>query len=74
MRVQPIAESGKHSVLDVLKEALDYEKAGLEEYKATLRLALETRPDDVALEDFFRGFVSVETEHLEDAGKMLRTM
>ena len=74
MRVQPIAESGKHSVLDVLKEALDYERAGLEEYRGALKLTLETRPDDVALEDFFRGFVSVETAHLEDAGKMLRTM
>src|SRR5262249_31578841 len=74
MRVQPIAESGKHSVLDVLKEALDYERAGLDEYKAMLKVVLETRPDDTALEDFVRGFIAVEAAHLEDAGKMLRTM
>lgn len=74
MRVQPITESGKHNVLDVLKEALDYERAGLEDYKSMLALVLETRPGDVALEDFVRGFISVETAHLEDAGKMLRTM
>lgn len=74
MRVHPIVETGKHSVLDVLAEALEYERAGLEEYKATLKLVLADRPDDPALEDWVRGFVSAETEHLEDAAKMLRTM
>ena len=33
------------------------------------RLKMET-----SLEDWVRGFVSAETEHLEDAAKMLRTM
>src|SRR5688500_16184396 len=28
MRVQPIAETGKHNVLDVLAEALEYERGG----------------------------------------------
>jgi bacterioferritin len=74
MKVLPMPESGKHSVLDVLREALDFERRGLEDYVTLLRLVRETRPDDAALEDWVRGFVSAETEHLHDAEKMLRTM
>jgi bacterioferritin len=74
MRVVPIVETGKHSVVDVLREALEVERRGLEDYKALLALVKDVRPDDTALEDWVRGFVSQETEHLEDAEKMLRTM
>lgn len=74
MKVQAIVESGKHNVLDVLAEALEYERNALADYKVLLQLVVRTRPDDVALEDWVRGFVTAETEHLEDAEKMLRTM
>ena len=74
MRVQPVPETGKHNVLDVLREALEFERQGLADYQALLELVLEGRPNDVALEDWVRGFISVETSHLEDAEKMLRTM
>jgi bacterioferritin len=70
MKVSPMPESGKHSVLDVLREALDFERRGLEDYKALLALVR----DDPALDDWVRSFVSAETDHLEDAEKMLRTM
>jgi bacterioferritin len=70
MKVSPMPESGKHSVLDVLREALEFERQGLRDYQDLLRLV----HDDVALEDWVRGFVTAETEHLEDAEKMLRTM
>ena len=74
MRVLPVPETGKHSVLDVLREALEFERQGLSDYQSLLTLALELRPGDVALEDWVRSFISVETEHLESAEKMLRTM
>jgi bacterioferritin len=74
MRVQPVPETGKHNVLDVLREALEFERQGLTDYQALLELVLESRPNDTALEDWVRGFISVETSHLEDAEKMLRTM
>lgn len=74
MKVQPVPETGKHSVLDVLREALDFERRALEGYRELCRLVAEVRPGDIALEDWARGFVCVETEHLEDAEKMLRTM
>ena len=74
MRVMPVPETGKHSVLDVLREALDFEREALGHYKALLQLVAEVRSDDVALEDWVREFVVFETSHLEDAEKMLRTM
>src|SRR5262245_54285126 len=46
MRVQPVPETGKHNVLDVLREALDFERAGLADYQALLELVLEARPGD----------------------------
>ena len=70
MKVSPMPESGKHSVLDVLREALEFERAGLADYVGLLKLV----EGDPGLEDWVRGFVSAETEHLEDAEKMLRTM
>ena len=74
MRVVPVPETGKHSVLDVLREALEFERQGLSDYQSLLSLVLELRSGDVALEDWVRSFISVETEHLENAEKMLRTM
>lgn len=74
MKVSPVPETGKHNVLEVLKEALDYEREALAAYKSLLALVLETSPGDTAMEDFVRGFISAETEHLQDAEKMLRTM
>jgi bacterioferritin len=74
MRVEPMPETGKHSVLEVLKEALDYERRGLAAYQDLLALVLKVAPGDVALEDWVRGFIAAETEHLQEAEKMLRTM
>jgi bacterioferritin len=74
MRVVPIVETGKHSVLDVLREALDYERRGLADYTSLLGLVRKNHAEDPALEDWVRAFISDETSHLEDAEKMLRTM
>ncbi len=74
MRTVPPEETGKHDVLEVLREALEYERAALEDYKRLLAIVRDVSPEDSALEDWVRGFIGVETEHLEEAGKMLRTM
>jgi len=74
MRVEPVPETGKHSVLEVLREALDYERAALDAYRDLLALVLTSMPGDTAMEDWVRAFVSAETEHLQEAEKMLRTM
>ena len=74
MRVTPVPETGKHSVLEVLAESLEYERQGLDGYKALLALVLRAYPGDSALEDWVRGFIAAETEHIQDTEKMLRTM
>jgi bacterioferritin len=74
MRVEPVPETGKHSVLEVLREALEYERVGLKAYKDLLVMVGDVAPGDTALEDWVRGFISAETEHLQEAEKMLRTM
>jgi bacterioferritin len=74
MKVDPVPETGKHNVLDVLREALGHERAALADYQRLLALVVSQRPGDTALEDFVREFVGAETEHLEDSEKMLRTM
>src|SRR5262245_5106309 len=74
MKVMPVPETGKHNVLDVLAEALDFERAALSDYLYLLNLVRSVAPDDAALEDWVRSFVSVATDHLQEAEKMLRTM
>lgn len=74
MKVVPPTETGKHDVLEVLREALDHERQALDGYKALLEVVRTSYPDDSALEDWVRAFIAAETEHLEEAGKMLRSM
>jgi bacterioferritin len=74
MRVAPVPETGKHSVLEVLAESLEYEREGLERYKGLLALVVQACPGDAALEDWVRTFIAAETEHIQEAEKMLRSM
>lgn len=74
MKVTSPKETGKHDVLAVLREALDHERAALAGYVDLLRVVRAECGDDPAFEDWVRGFVCAETEHLQDAEKMLRTM
>ena len=57
-----------HSVDQILKESLVHEEKTLDLYKKLAKLA----GDDMALEDMARGFVRLETEHVEEVKKMLR--
>jgi len=63
-----VEETNMHSVDQILKESLVHEEKNLELYKKLARLA----GDDMALEDMARGFVRLETEHVEEVKKMLR--
>ncbi len=74
MRVAPVPETGKHSVLEVLAEATEFERKALADYQSLLALLSVLAPNDTALEDFVRDFISAETEHIEEAEKMLLTM
>ena len=63
-----VEETNMHSVDQILKESLVHEEKILELYKKLAKLA----GDDMALEDMARGFVRLETEHVEEVKKMLR--
>ncbi len=68
LRVSPVPETNKHSVLDILRESSEFEKRNLELYLSLLPLCA----DNVALEELCREFIRTETEHLEEVEKMLK--
>lgn len=67
LKVQSVPETKNHNVLDLLKESLQFEQQALDMYKDVLPLC----EDDIALEELIRDMVRKETEHIEDASKML---
>lgn len=62
-------ESNKHGVDQILKESLTFEEETLALYKVLVNLAVET--NDIALEEFARGQVLEETNHIFEVKKML---
>mgnify|MGYP000970503834 CR=1 FL=1 len=69
MTVPQVAETKSHSVNDLLIEVLAFEKNTAALYKELVSLA----GDDIAIEELARGMVMLETEHIEEVSKMLRT-
>jgi bacterioferritin len=72
MESVPVKETHKHHVDDLLKESLGYEEQTLALYHELAGIAVEI--DDVALEEFARGLVLDETNHINEVKKMLRRM
>ena len=54
----------------MLEEGRGFERETLAEYKRLLQMA----GDDVALEEFARGQIVAESDHLDEVDKMLRGM
>lgn len=67
LKVANVPETKTHNVLEILKESLEFEKQALQMYKDVLPLV----DDDIALEELIRDMVRKETEHIEEATKML---
>jgi len=63
-----VEESHVHSVDQILQESLKFEGETLKLYEKLVRLSA----DNIALEELARGFVRVETEHLDEVIKMLK--
>jgi bacterioferritin len=63
-------ESNQHGVDQILKESLHFEEHTLELYKELVEIA--TGAKDIALEEFARGQVMDETQHIHEVKKMLR--
>ncbi|MGK0217770.1 MAG: bacterioferritin [Planctomycetota bacterium] len=69
MHVSAIEETGKHSTLDILEESYAHEKAAIGMYHELYKAA---EGKSVFLEEFGRGMVAVEEEHMLEMRKMLR--
>lgn len=70
MVVPTVQETKSHSVNDLLAEVLAFEKNTAALYKELVSLA----GDDIALEELAREMVKLETEHIEEVSKMLRSV
>ncbi len=64
-----LLETHKHTIDDILKEALAHEEVGLGEYRRLLDMVAGK---NVLLEEFARGQIAAEEQHLADIRKMMR--
>lgn len=69
LKIGALLETHKHSINDILLEALEAENSGLALYKKLLDLVLGR---SVLLEEYARRMVAEEELHLGEVNKMLR--
>ena len=67
LKIGELLESHKHTVDDILGEAHEHEQIGLAEYKKLLDLV---EGKSILLEEYARGKIATEEEHLSEIGKM----
>ena len=67
--VNPVLETHKHGINDILVESLEAEKSGLALYKKLFDLV---RDRSVLLEEYARRMIAEEELHLGEVNKMLR--
>lgn len=70
LAVGDLLETHKHNIGQILKESLEAETAGYALYVKLLGLAQDK---DVALEEYARGMITAERNHLSEVEKMLRS-
>jgi len=69
LAIGPLLETHKHDVGDILREALENERTGLQLYKDLLKLV---EGESVWLEEYARQMVFHEEQHVSEVDKMLR--
>jgi bacterioferritin len=69
LRIQPIEETHRHSIYDILGESLAHELAALSLYRKLLGLV---EGHSVFLEEFARGQIATEEQHQLELSKMIR--
>lgn len=67
LKVEAIKETGKHDVMDILRESMEQEKRAVQLYRDLLGLC----GDDIAIEELAREMIRLEVEHIEEVEKML---
>ncbi len=68
IKVKPVPETDNHNILEILKEALSFEKETLGYYHELLSRV----GNDVAMEEMVRKQIADETAHVEEIEKMIR--
>jgi bacterioferritin len=71
MKVSSVHESNQHSIHAILEESYAHEAKAVEKYRQLLTLC---EGKSVFLEEYARGMVAVEEEHLLELRKMLRDL
>ncbi len=69
LKIGELLETHKHSIDQILAEAQEHEREGLESYRELLALV---RDRSVMLEEYARDQIAAEELHLLEIGKMLR--
>jgi len=69
LTIGPLLETHKHDIGDILREALEYERAALTLYRELLEVVAGKH---VMLEEYARGMVHDEELHVGEVDKMLR--
>jgi bacterioferritin len=69
LAIGKLLETHRHDVGDILREALDNERAGLALYRKLLDLVVGR---DIMLEEYARRLITEESMHLAEVDKMLR--
>lgn len=70
LSVGPLLETHKHNIGQILQESRENETDGLDQYMRLLELVKDRH---VALEEYARGMILAEEEHLSEVDKMLRS-
>lgn len=70
VRVREVPEAHKHEIKAMLTEALEFEREGLGKY---VNLLNQVKDQMIALEEWTRGQIKSEQDHIFQIEKMLRT-
>jgi bacterioferritin len=69
LSIGPLIETHKHDVGDILREALENERAGLQLYK---ELLVQVEGKSIWIEEYARQMIHAEELHAAEVDKMLR--
>jgi bacterioferritin len=69
LRIGTLLETHKHTVDDILKEAVEHERLGLAEYRKLLEVCAGR---SIMLEEYARNQIAAEEQHIAEIGKMMR--
>ncbi len=69
LAIGPLLETHEHDRVDILRESFEHERQALDLYKRLLKLV---EGKSVMMEEYARGMVRAEEEHVGEMDKMLR--